>query len=50
MKDGDKLTLATNRIYNDQRYYIDVAAFNGMDGFRKIPSGTKVTFPPTDKQ
>jgi hypothetical protein len=50
MKAGDKLTLATNKIYNDQRYYVNVAAFNGMDGFRNIAPGTKILFPPTDKQ
>jgi hypothetical protein len=43
---SDKLPLMTKRIYNDQQYYIDVAAFNGLDSFRNVPTGTKIFFPP----
>ncbi|MDI3319783.1 LysM peptidoglycan-binding domain-containing protein [Pinibacter soli] len=43
---SDKLPLMTKKIYNDQQYYLDVAAFNGLDSFRNVPTGTKMFFPP----
>ena len=43
---SDRLSLMTRNIYNDQNYYIDVAASNNLDGFRKVKSGTNVFFPP----
>jgi hypothetical protein len=46
---SDKLSLMTHRIYNNQNYYTDVAAFNRFDGFRKIQTGTKVHFPKIEK-
>lgn len=49
MKESDKLTLLTKTIYNDQQYYIDVAAFNKMDGFRKNIPGSSIFFPPIAK-
>jgi hypothetical protein len=45
----DRLPLMTRKIYNDKKYYIDVATFNRMDGFRNIPSGVKLFFPPTEE-
>lgn len=45
---GDKLPLMTKKIYNDQSYYIEVAGYNRLDGFRKIKTGTKINFPPLD--
>jgi hypothetical protein len=47
-KESDRLDLMTKKIYNDQHYYIDVAAFNRMDGFRKRQSGNKIYFPPIE--
>jgi hypothetical protein len=44
---NDKLPLMTKKIYNDKKYYIDVAAFNRLDSFRNIQPGTKILFPPT---
>jgi nucleoid-associated protein YgaU len=44
---SDTLPLMTEKIYDDQQYYIDVASFNRLDGFRNIRPGTKVLFPPT---
>jgi len=44
---ADKLPLMTIKIYNDQKYYIDVATYNRLDGFRNIQTGTKLSFPPT---
>lgn len=43
---SDKLSLMTYRIYNNQNYYTDVAAFNRLDGFRKIKPGEHILFPP----
>lgn len=48
-KAGDKLSLMTRAIYRDQQFYIDVAQFNKLDGFRKIRTGTKIYFPPQEK-
>jgi hypothetical protein len=45
---SDKLPLMTKKIYNDQKYYIDVAAFNQLDGFRNVPIGSKIFFPPLE--
>jgi Contractile injection system tube protein len=45
---SDKLPLMTKKIYNDKKYYIDIANYNQLDGFRNIASGTKLFFPPTD--
>jgi hypothetical protein len=38
----------TKKIYNDQKYYVDVAGFNGLDGFRQIKTGLNLFFPPTE--
>ena len=46
IKQGDKLALMTQKIYNDQQYYMDVAKFNKLDGFRKTNPGTELFFPP----
>jgi len=40
--------LMTKKIYKDQKYYIDVAGYNRLDGFRNIATGTKIFFPPTE--
>jgi nucleoid-associated protein YgaU len=44
---NDKLPLMTKKIYNDKKYYIDVAAYNRLDSFRNIQPGIKILFPPT---
>lgn len=46
MKAGDKFALMGYRIYNDSRYYMDVARANGLNSFRKIPVGRALKFPP----
>lgn len=43
---SDRFALMGYRIYKDSRYYVDVAAFNNLNSFRRIPIGTKVKFPP----
>jgi hypothetical protein len=46
---NDRLPLMTKKIYNDNKYYIDVAAFNRLDGFRNIQPGLQILFPPTEE-
>jgi hypothetical protein len=43
---SDRFALMTDSIYNDQSYYLDVAAANQLISFRKIAIGTKIKFPP----
>jgi hypothetical protein len=43
---SDRFALLTNSIYNDQSFYLDVAAANELNSFRKIAIGTKIKFPP----
>jgi hypothetical protein len=47
---NDKLPLMTKKIYNDQKYYIDVAGFNRLDSFRNVETGIRLLFPPTSEQ
>jgi hypothetical protein len=49
VKKSDRLDLMTHKIYTDQKYLVQVADFNQLDGFRKINSGTKILFPPLEK-
>lgn len=44
----DRLPLMTKKIYNDQQYYIDVAGYNQLDGFRHLTTGATLFFPPTE--
>jgi hypothetical protein len=48
VKTNDRLPLLIQKIYNDKKYYIDVARFNRLDGFRNISAGIKLFFPPTE--
>jgi hypothetical protein len=48
-KADDRFDLLTDKIYKNQDYYIDVARANGLTGFRKIATGTKLFFPPVEK-
>lgn len=43
---GDTLPLLCHRIYGDERYYMAVARFNGLDDFRRLRPGTRLHFPP----
>ena len=42
---SDRFALMTNRIYNDQSFYLDVAAANQLNSFRKIAIGTTDQIP-----
>lgn len=46
MKEGDKIPLICNDIYDDPNYYIQIAELNNLTNFRSIPTGKKIIFPP----
>ena len=46
---GDRLDLLTYDIYNDSKYYLQVAKVNGLASPRNIPVGMNLYFPPFDK-
>ena len=46
---GDSLPNLANSIYDDPKYYIQVAEFNGLDQFRSLDIGTNLQFPPLSK-
>jgi len=46
--DGDTLPAMCDRLYGDSKYYIAVAAANGLTSFRDIKPGTPLVFPPKD--
>jgi hypothetical protein len=48
-KAGDQLPMLCNEIYGDPRFYLRVAAANGLDDFRRIMPGTEIFFPPLEK-
>jgi Contractile injection system tube protein len=45
-KAGDTLPLLAKEIYGSSRYYLFVAAANGLDDFRNLEPGTELYFPP----
>ncbi len=49
VKLGDTLPLLCYEIYGDPRYYLQVAARNGLNDFRKLTPGTTLRFPPIAK-
>lgn len=49
VKAGDTLPLMCYRIYGDARYYLQVAAINGLSNFRDLIPGSEIVFPPIDK-
>ncbi|MCL6258874.1 LysM peptidoglycan-binding domain-containing protein [Aquiflexum sp. TKW24L] len=48
-KGTDRLDLLTERIYENDIHYINVAGFNSLDSFRNIRTGSKIYFPPLAK-
>ncbi|MBD2753198.1 CIS tube protein [Spirosoma validum] len=43
---GDRLPLMTQKIYDDQSYYLKVAKANGLTSFRRLKTGANLVFPP----
>lgn len=46
---GDTLPLMCFRIYGDSNYYIQIARFNGLSGFRHLKVGSQLQFPPVER-
>jgi len=46
---GDTLAGLCQQIYGDPHLSLKVARANGLDGFRGVPAGTRVRFPPLAK-
>lgn len=46
VKEGEHLSLLSNRFYGNPSYYLQLAAFNGLDNFRKLRVGQRLLFPP----
>jgi hypothetical protein len=46
---GDRLDLMTYKIYNDSKYYLQVAKANRLSRLRNLQPGTDLYFPPFDK-
>ncbi len=51
VKQGDHLPLMVSKIYNNPvPYYLQVAAFNGLNNFRRLRSGRQLFFPPVKNE
>ena len=50
VKEGDILPLLTHKVYKKQEYYLQVAKVNKLKNFRKLKTGTTLTFPPIAKK
>lgn len=48
-KAGDTLPMLCFEIYGQSRYYLQVARINKLTGFRDLPPGTEIYFPPIEK-
>src|SRR5262249_11106450 len=49
VKLGDTLPQLCFTIYGDPKFYLDVAAVNGLANFRRLEPGSNLTFPPIAK-
>lgn len=49
VKEGDTLPLLCYRAYGDSSLYLQVAAFNELDDFRRLRVGQQLVFPPVKK-
>ena len=47
---GDRLDLLTYQVYNDSKYFFQVAKANNLGTLRNIKPGTNLSFPPFDKK
>jgi hypothetical protein len=43
---GDTLPLLCFQIYQESKYYVEVARVNGLDDFRNLEPGRQILFPP----
>lgn len=49
VKEGETLPYLCHKIYGDSRLVLQVARFNNLGGFRNIPAGAELLFPPLKK-
>jgi hypothetical protein len=49
IKDSDTLTAMAEKIYERNDLYQDIAAFNNLNSFRRVKTGTELFFPPLKK-
>lgn len=49
VQQGDRLDLMTYKIYNDSKYFLQVASANKLSHLRNIQPGINLFFPPFDK-
>lgn len=47
---GDRLDLLTYKIYDDSKYFFQVAKVNKLSSLRNIKPGSNISFPPFDKK
>lgn len=50
VREGETLPYLCHRIYGDSGLVRQVARFNNLGGFRNIPAGTELLFPPLRKE
>jgi len=43
---GDTLPMLCFQIYQDSKYYVEIARFNGLNDFRNLEPGQQILFPP----
>ena len=48
--EGENLPLMTHRIYNDPAYHIEVARINSLKSIRGLKTGSRIYFPPINKE
>lgn len=49
IKAGDNLPVLCFEIYDDPKYYLEVARINRLNDFRQLVPGTRIHFPPLQK-
>jgi Contractile injection system tube protein len=50
VQDGDTLPLLAYDVYGNAQLYLEVARVNKLIDFRRLRSGTRLSFPPVDRQ
>lgn len=46
VREGEHLSLLSQRLYGDPKYYLQIAAFNNLTNFRRLRVGQELLFPP----
>jgi len=49
VNEGDRLDLMTYKVYNDSKYFLQVAQANALTSVRNLKAGTQIYLPPLDK-